>query len=59
MKSMIRSDFEWNLTTMINEGEMMEVMALPFFGGGRWLYGKAIETLTHKGVFIGLLTKLK
>ena len=59
MKSMIHSDFEWNLTTMINEGEMVEAMALPFFGGGRWLYVKAIETLTHKGVFIGLLTKLK
>ena len=59
MKSMIRSDFKWNLTTMTNEEERVKAMALPFFGGGRWLYGKAIEALTHKGVFIGLLTKLK
>ena len=59
MKSMIRSEFKWNLTTMTNEEERVKAMALPFFGGGRWLYVKAIETLTHKGVFIGLLTKLK
>ena len=59
MKSMIRSDFKWNLKTMTNEEERVKAMALPFFGGGRWLYVKAIETLTHKGVFIGLLTKLK